>query len=205
MKKSNIAKTVVVAAFVAIGLAACSAPAPQPVAAQNTTPSAASTVSEVPPPVVTGTTTATVTNATQPQAVRKVDDRPGYGALKLGMSLDEARAAGLTQLTWGGDGQVDPGCAADERIAVSKKYGIERITLPVGATTSAGIGVGATFGDVKRAYPNAKEYRAGYSASIGNAHYAFLGIGSAEHFEDSDEVLVIKLSANAVDCPMAAL
>ncbi|ANZ37023.1 hypothetical protein BBK82_14040 [Lentzea guizhouensis] len=156
--------------------------------------------------VVTGTTTATVTNADQPQAVRRADDRPGYGALKLGMTLDEVRAAGLTQLSWGGDdAQVDAGCAADEQIAVSKKYGIERITLPIGANTPKGIGVGSTFADVKKAHPDAKEYRAGYSASIGSAHYAFLGIGSAEHYQDSDEVLVIKLSTNAVDCPMAAL
>jgi hypothetical protein len=149
--------------------------------------------------VVTEVVTQPATNP-PPQAVTKADNRIGYGSLKLGMTLEEARAAGLTNLSW--ENSAEPNCAGDDRIAVSKKYGIERITLPSEAKTSKGIGVGSTFGDVRKAYPDASEYRAGWSASIdANAHYAFLG----EPGSDANKVSTIKIGANNVDCSMAFL
>ncbi|KJK47538.1 hypothetical protein UK23_20045, partial [Lentzea aerocolonigenes] len=124
--------------------------------------------------------------------------------LKLGMTLEEARAAGLTTLTW--ENAAEAECVADDRIAVSKKYGIERITLPSQAKTSKGIGVGSTFGDVRKAYPAASEYRAGWSVSIdANAHYAFLGELTNERFGEADKVTKIKIGANDVYCSMAFL
>ncbi|WP_189156554.1 hypothetical protein [Lentzea pudingi] len=146
--------------------------------------------------------TATVTNP--PQAVVKVDDRLGYGGLKLGMSLEEARAAGLTDLTWNSAGEKD--CVADGKVAISRKHGVERITLPAEAKTSKGIGVGSTFAEVKRAYPNASEYRAGWSAQVAdNAVYAFVGGIKLVHFADTDHVVRIKLTATTVQCAMAFL
>lgn len=184
------------------GIAACtSSPAPQPNSAPVTElPSAAP--SAAPPAVVTEVVTATVTNP--PQAVVKVDDRPGYGQLKLGMTLDEARAAGLTDLTW--DSEGDGTCVADDKIAVSKKYGVVRITLPRDARTSRGIGLGSTFAEVKDAYQAASEYRAGWMARIGdNASYAFIGSGKFDHYPDTDEVVLIKLGSRHTDCSLALL
>lgn len=123
-----------------------------------------------------------------------------HGALKLGMSLDEARAAGLTTLAFESDRGNE--CVADDKIAVSRRFGVERISLPVDARTPKGIGVGSTFGDVKKAYPNATEYRAGLSARVDDhALYSFQG----EPGSDANKVVRIKLGARDVHCSMAEL
>jgi phage tail sheath gpL-like len=94
----------------------------------------------------------------------------------------------------------------DNKVAISKKYGVERITLPAEAKTSKGIGVGSTFAEVKRAYPNASEYRSGWSAKVDdNATYAFMGSYDLDHFADTDKVIRIKIGAINVDCAMASL
>ncbi|MFS8100298.1 hypothetical protein LFM09_24520 [Lentzea alba] len=200
----NTIKIAIVAAIAAVGLAACtSAPESEQSAArlpqtQTSTPG----TSAPPPSVVTEVVTSTVTNPPKPQAVTgkidKTDDRLGYGAFKLGMTLEEARAAGLTNLSW--DGEGDNLCVADDKIAVSKSHGIERITLPADAKTSKGIGVGSTFAEVKRAYPNATEYRAGWFAVISSiASYSF----SAYSSSDTDKVEQIKLTSRLGSCPLA--
>jgi hypothetical protein len=193
---------ILIAVAAAFGLAACtSTPAPE----QNAAPVAQVPSTTVAPPaqVVTEVVTATVTNPPNPQAVVKVDNRLGYGALKLGMTLEEARAAGLTGLTWS---DAISGCVADDKVAISKKYGVERITLPADAKTSKGIGVGSTFAEVKRAYPGASEYRDGWSAGVdGSAGYAFMGSPKLDHFADTDTVFRVKIDATTVDCAMAFL
>ncbi|MET9627448.1 hypothetical protein ABZX92_08285 [Lentzea sp. NPDC006480] len=181
---------VLVSAAAALALSACST---TPHSSSAPTPTSSPTA-----PAATEVVTQPVTNP-PPQAVTKTDNRIGYGSLKLGMTLEEARAAGLTNLTWE---NANAGCAADDRIAVSKEHGIERITLPAEAKTSKGISVGSTFGDVRKAYPTASEYRAGWSATIDtNAHYAFQG----EPGSDANKVVTIKLGANDVSCAMAYL
>ncbi|HEX8865239.1 MAG TPA: hypothetical protein VF821_06230 [Lentzea sp.] len=193
---------ILVSAAAALALSACSSTphsSSAPVLTPSSSPTSASTPSASPPTSPQAPTQAqnTPPNA---QAVTKTDNRIGYGALKLGMTLEEARAAGLTDLNW--DNEAEPGCTADGKIAVSKKYGIERITLPSEAKTSKGIGVGSTFGDVRKAYPAASEYRSGWSVSIdGNAHYAFVG----EPGSDANKVVKIKIGAHDVDCSMAYL
>jgi hypothetical protein len=194
-------KIAFVAAFAAAGIAACTAtPAVRNNAAPQTSSTPTSETSTPPPSVVTEVVTATVTNPPKPEAVTKTDDRPGYGPIKLGMTLEEARAAGLTDLTWNSDG--DGVCVGDDKIAVSKKYGVVRISLPLDAKTSKGIGVGSTFGDVKRVYPEATEYRGGWSAIVGgNTIYSFVGTPGS----DANKVVFMKLGAIPADCAMFLL
>ncbi|MEV6241713.1 hypothetical protein [Lentzea sp. NPDC051838] len=181
-------KIALVAAVAVAGITACtSTPAQQQNAAPQT--SSNQTSETPPPPVVTEVVTQTVTNPPKPVA-----------ALKLGMTLDEARAAGLTDLTWDSDG--DGTCVGDGKVSFSKKYGVVRITLAADAKTPKGIGVGSTFGDVKRAYADASEYRGGWSAKASDtAYYSFVG----EPGSDANEVQVIKLGATGADCAMYLL
>ncbi|MGW4208263.1 hypothetical protein ACWEIJ_09785 [Lentzea sp. NPDC004789] len=194
-------KIAFVAAFAAVGIAACTAaPAVRNNAAPQTSSSTPTSETSTPPPsVVTEVVTATVTNPPRPEAVTKTDDRVGYGPIKLGMTLDEARTAGLTDLTWESDG--DGLCVGDDKIAVSKKYGVVRISLPRDAKTAKGIGIGSTFGDVKRAYPQAAEYRGGWSAVVGSAIYSFVGTPGS----DANKVEFMKLGSTPADCAMFLL
>ena len=194
----NSIKIAVVAAIAAVGLAACTntpaqdqnaAPAPQTQSSETAAP---------PPSVVTEVVTSTVTNPPKPQSVTdQTDNRPGYGALKLGMTLEEARAAGLTNLTWD-----DDICVGDDKVAISKNHGVVRITLPADAKTSKGIGTGSTFGDVKKAYPNAQEYRGGYSARVTDQWgYTFKG----DPGNDANKVATITIGSSVADCAMYLL
>ncbi|GHH48918.1 hypothetical protein [Lentzea cavernae] len=177
---------VLIAIVAAFGLSACtSTSAPE----QNSAPAVEQPAENTPPPA---------------RNVAEVDNRLGYGALKLGMTLEEATAAGLTDLTWDSDG--DGLCVGDDEVAISKKYGVVRITLPKEAKTSKGIGVGSTFAEVKRAYPSSSEYRAGWSSPIDyTAGYAFIGSSRTEHFTDTDEVVQITMGLSGADCAMYLL
>jgi hypothetical protein len=182
---------VLVAIAATFGLAACtSTPVPQ----QNAAP-----VTQLP----SGTTS--VTNPPAPQAVMKSDDRLGYGALKLHMTLEEARATGQTDLTWEDAG--DSPCVADGKVTISRKHGVVGIFLPAEAKTSKGIGIGSTFADVKSAYPDATEYGAGWTAAVdGDTHYAFLSSSKSEDYHVlTEEVAGIKLLANGADCMLSLL
>jgi hypothetical protein len=187
----NSIKLAFFAALAVAGIAACtSTPAPQ----QNSAPQSSSTSPTL------SSAPQTVTNSPNANVVVKADNRIGYGPIKIGMTLDEARAAGLTDLTWQSDG--DHLCVADDELAISKRYGVVRISLPADARTSTGIGVGSTFADVKKAYPNASEYRSGWSARVNeNVGYAFLG----EPGSDANKVVGVKLISRDADCSMAYL
>ncbi|MFC3899185.1 hypothetical protein ACFOWZ_47635 [Lentzea rhizosphaerae] len=189
-------KRSIVLVAVALGLTACTAtPAPEQNAAFTTQP----------PSSTTTPTTSVVTRTPAPKAVTKADNRVGYGALKLGMTLEEARATGQTDLTWEGAG--DNPCVADGKVTISRKQGVVRIFLPADARTSKGIGIGSTFADVKRAYPDAHEYRAGWTAAVdGDSHYAFLSSSKSEDYHAlTEEVAGIKLLANGADCVLSLL
>jgi hypothetical protein len=171
-----------------LGLTAC-----------TSTPTAAPTFA---PPVptmsyATPVMTQTVTNPP------KLDDRLGYGALKLGMTLDEAKATGLagTNFHVVRDGQ----CTYNDTVTVTDKGGVERIVLPKDAKTSAGIGVGATLEDVKKAYPGATEDALGYFAEIpGDARLLFETSDTLVPRKLTDKVATIKLFKRQLEC-MAAV
>jgi hypothetical protein len=183
-KKVNRSLAFVIVATV-LGLAACTSAPAQDIAAGRPSGTA---------PAITD----------QPQQVVNTDTRLGYGSLKLGMTLEEARATGLTDLTWDSDG--DGACVGDEEVAISKRYGVVRITLPAEAKTSRRIGIGSTYAEVKKAYPNVSAYRAGWSASIAdNAGYSFIGSSKTEQFTDTDKVVHIKLHTYNADCSMYLL
>lgn len=193
-------------AVATVGIAACTA---TPDAKQNAVPTTPDPISatpssapssSVPPSSAASTVVTTVTSPPQPESLVKIDNRLGYGALKLHMTAEEAVAAGVQNLRWGPNGDSD--CAGAENVAISKKYGVERITLPEGARTSRGIGVGSTVADVKKAYPNATEYRMGFSVKLNDTgSYSFTTFGYA----DTDKIVAIKLMANQTDCAFAAL
>jgi hypothetical protein len=84
---------------------------------------------------------------------------------------------------------------------------VVRIFLPAEAKTSKGIGIGSTFAEVKRAYPDAHEYRAGWTAAVDDdSHYAFLSSSKSEdHHALTEEVAGIKLLANGADCMLSLL
>ncbi|MGI5503723.1 hypothetical protein [Lentzea sp. CA-135723] len=195
----NAIKIAIVAGIAVAGITACTSN-PVPDAAPATTlPSA--TIAP-PPSVVTSVVTTTVTEQREPDAFTQVvvDNRIGYGALKLGMTEQEAVAAGLTDIDW--SSSHDPGCTTAQNVAISKKYGIERITLPVDAKTSKGIGVGSTIADVKRMYPNAEEFRMGLGVQLNDtASYQFTTYG----FGDNEKIVEIKLKSHQVDCSMSSL
>lgn len=182
----NTVKIAFVSAVAAVlGLTACTSTPDQNAAAQTT----ASTPSTS---VVTEVETATVTNPPKQQA----DGRPGYGTLKLGMTLEEARATGQTNLTFS---EGNPFCVSDGSVAISKQDGVSRITLPADGRTSKGIAIGYGIDQVRMAHPNAQEYRAGLSVQLDGYSYAFL--------IENDSVVAIKLLSNsaASGCTQADL
>lgn len=200
----NSVKIAFVAAFAVVGIAACT-PAENAAPPASTESSAPGTPTAAPSgTVVTETVTSTITPPAQPKAVVHTDDRPGYGALKLGMTFAEAKATGmignLTEL-----GNHPEACVANGAVAISKKYGVERITLPRDAKTSGGIGVGANYAAVKKAYPAAVDYRNGYYVNLSNFQIAFEGKVVVERaYNETDTVEKIKLRSLEINCPGAA-
>ncbi|MEV6241712.1 hypothetical protein [Lentzea sp. NPDC051838] len=193
---------VLVAAAAALVLSACTS-TPDSSPAPTSTPESTSTP---PPVVVTEMVTQTVTNPPKPDAVVQTDNRLGYGPLKLGMTLDEVKATGMAPADFGAEERL--GCWVSREVVVSKKLGLVLIKLPADARTSAGIGVGSTVADVKKSYPEAKEYRDGFETKLGaDASLAFLSISKTNSmfFADNDEIVAIKILANGADCAMSDL
>jgi hypothetical protein len=183
-------RSIVLAAVTAFTVAACTA-TPEPDRATSTPPAPGPATS-----VVTEVVTHTVTNPAKP------DDRVGYGALKLGMTLEEAKATGLA----GTDFHVvrDGQCTYNDRITVTAGGGVERIVLPKDARTSAGIAAGSTLADVKKAYPNATEDGLGYFAEIpGDARFLFETADTLVPRQPADQVTTIKLFKRRLDCTAA--
>ncbi len=187
MNRAIVAVTVAAA----LALTACTA-TPEPDRPTSTPPTPGPATS-----VVTEVVTHTVTNPAKP------DDRVGYGALKLGMTLEEAKATGQagTNFHDAGNGQ----CTYNDRITATRQGGVERIVFPKDARTSAGIGVGATLTDVRKAYPSAAEESLGYFVEIpGDARLLFETADTLVPRKPTDQVSAIKLFKRQLAC-MAAV
>ncbi|MFS8100296.1 hypothetical protein LFM09_24510 [Lentzea alba] len=181
---------IIVALTATLGLAACTT-TPQ----ADSTPS--STTSTQPAHVVTEVVTQTVTNPPKPPN----DSRPGYGALKLGMTLAEAQATGLV----GTDFHVYRNCRYNDHATITDEGGVERITLPPDAKTSAGAAVGMTLTELKRLYPSVKEEALGYAVDIpGDARLLFETSDTLVPRKDGDKIAKIKLFKRRLQC-MAAV
>ncbi|SDK95847.1 hypothetical protein [Nonomuraea jiangxiensis] len=109
----------------------------------------------------------------------------GYGKIRLGMSAKQARATGKVVLKLaaqegscsGWDLRAHPTGKNSVGLYISKRRGVAVIFAPKGVKTPAGIGIGSTMKQVKRAYPKVSTPRDGIpSASVpGNpkARYFF--------------------------------
>ncbi|MFC4121941.1 hypothetical protein [Nonomuraea zeae] len=109
----------------------------------------------------------------------------GYGDVRLGMSLKQARATGKIVPRWGARTGSCSAWALKSRptrkgtagLYISRKRGVAVIFAPKGVKTPEGIGVGSTMKQVKRAYPRLR-FSAGGIPNVsvpGNrkAYYAF--------------------------------
>lgn len=96
----------------------------------------------------------------------------GYGALRLGMTLDEAVASG--EVVDPGEPEVDElGCTRLDLedggvVLVSEVNGVELVTAPDGITTQEGIGAGATVEELRAAYPEVERGVNGWSVWFGD-------------------------------------
>lgn len=110
----------------------------------------------------------------------------GYGAVKLGMSTEKAKATGKIVLKMpagagscsGWDLKAHPSGKNAVGLFISKKAGVAVIFAAKGVKTPRGIGIGSTMKQVRKAYPRVKTSPGGipYVAVPGNskAYYAFL-------------------------------
>ncbi|WP_052684832.1 hypothetical protein [Lentzea aerocolonigenes] len=157
---------ILVTAAAALALAACTSTPQSP---KEDSPPAASNsaqpTSNPAPPVVTEVVTQTVTNP--PAAPEKpVIGSFGYGKLKLGMSLQQARDTGLISR----DEDDDPNAECStheilgtgERTWISKTQGVVTISFTP-AMSSDGVGKGATEAKLKAEYTNLEPIGPNYS------------------------------------------
>jgi hypothetical protein len=111
------------------------------------------------PPAVTATATA-------PETVRRAAGTligpDGYGKLRLGMTMSQVQAAGVT-LSPSGDGDCKPydfagdGVPGAGSVVISPRVGVALITADSPATSPEGIGAGSAPADVFAAYPRARQ------------------------------------------------
>ncbi|WP_214414155.1 hypothetical protein [Sphaerisporangium fuscum] len=126
-----------------------------------------------------------VSGATMADAQAKPTVGPyGYGAIKLGMAADQAKATGeVVKKTPGGGGcsgwdlKKSPTSKDSVGIYISPKVGVAAIFAAKGMTTPQGIKIGSTAAQLKAAYPRIKKDFHGYYVITvpGNkkAYYSF--------------------------------
>jgi hypothetical protein len=131
--------------------------------------------------------------------------------LRLGMSEAEALATG--ELTKQGVDDIF-GCHTystrtfpdtEKAVVISPTVGVARITQPSAYRTPEGIGAGTTAGELRSAYPEARESRLGFTASFpveSEGYYVFLMRGVGSPFLDTDTVQRTRLEITGSECAL---
>lgn len=133
----------------------------------------------------------------------------GYGSLKLGMSLKQAKATGTIVRKksvkegrcTGWDLKKFPTAKDEANVYISSKRGVAAIFAGKKVKTPQGIKIGATYKQVKAAYPRMKKWADGvWTAKVpGNkkAHYTF-------YFDEfNNKVVAFGILLNKQDCNLA--
>ncbi|MEV0900999.1 hypothetical protein [Actinoplanes sp. NPDC049802] len=130
----------------------------------------------------------------------------GVGALKLGMSRDEADATQLAD--WEGE-RYDSGCNPEYRLTyggaeavvwLSADLGIASITAYPGLATPQGVELGSPAEAVRAAYPDWRTFTG--PGTEGRGHAAVPGNSDAVYniTIDNGEVVALQLQLRAQDC-----
>lgn len=133
------------------------------------------------------------------------------GELRLGMSEAEALATG--QLTTRGHDD-DADCRTYSTttfpntvsaVVISPTTGVVRITQPSAYRTPEGIGAGRTAGELRAAYPGARESRLGFTAFFpveSEGYYVFLMNGEGSPYLETDTVRRTRLESAGSGCTL---
>lgn len=153
----RLALTLPLVALAMAGLAACNASEPAP--SHTAGPVAAHSADTSGSPTATSSDTAV--RSDKPSLVLGPD---GLGALKLGMSKEEAKATNMISDFVKLNQQAFASCPARARLkddggAVwwSTRLGVAAIVSPMDVKTAEGIGVGSSLASVSQAYPSWRE------------------------------------------------
>ncbi|MBB5833797.1 hypothetical protein [Kribbella italica] len=146
------------------------------------------------------TSNAAATPSTPPDYTLSAD---GYGKLRLGMTVDQAKATGELGTKKSGDNcqgydlAAFPTPADTVSVYFSKQHGLVGIFASETMSTKEGIKLGSTIQQVKTAYPKAAESENGITVDVPGSTTAFYTIGTTENTKTVTE---LGLATKNQDC-----